>query len=487
MLEKSIYLTPEKKHNMNMNIFSEKILNPNYIDKKPEDSGILARYYPGIQLASKLAKSQYDFSTNNSIPEIELQFPTLTDEFEKYLEIGKISSQRLITYKNRHLEILNLMLNPKTQTTKTIASIMIVLKLIDYIKRTNETIMILTPTSANKGTALRDAVERAISLGLVDKTQLRILTLIPRLSLNKIRNSILFSDAELRELNPLVVYDGDDSEYVKKIGHDFYQQQTQNLLKEKNIRLWYSLNIDNYRVADSVRAFFDYEVQNRGDCIKQFENTWHAHAVSSAYGLIGYDLGCNVMRHLNVMQKYPGYFLVQHLATPDMVLHLKHNNFSQELMPAYQYNKATGLYEQHQSKFFPQTTFSVDEMLEPTFYSHSPATSNLMTELINKNGGDGIVVSLVECLNRYSQIREILSQAKISLPSDPRLVREWSLIMAMTGVLNAIDRGFIPEQHRVLVHGSGMYREADMDLSIAHKLPSINKNNALEKLSALVK
>ncbi|HEX9236707.1 MAG TPA: DUF6002 family protein, partial [Actinomycetota bacterium] len=46
---------------------------------------------------------------------------------------------------------------------------------------------------------------------------------------------------------------------------------------------------------------------------------------------------------------------------------------------------------------------------------------------------------------------------------DPGRLREWALVMCMTGVLNGIDRGLIPEGADVVVHGSGSYGDGDYE------------------------
>jgi hypothetical protein len=80
-----------------------------------------------------------------------------------------------------------------------------------------------------------------------------------------------------------------------------------------------------------------------------------------------------------------------------------------------------------------------------------------MNELIARYGGDGIVVSRRESLARYPLLREWFDQTSVRLPADPALLREWSLVMVLTGVCNAIDRGLVPAGHEIVVHGSGCY------------------------------
>jgi Family of unknown function (DUF6002) len=220
------------------------------------------------------------------------------------------------------------------------------------------------------------------------------------------------------------------------------------------VDLWYTLDIDNYKVADAVRAMFEYEFVP-----PEPGGRLHAHSVSSAYGLLGHNLGYT-SRQVAGAEAPPRYFLVQHLGTPDMVLSLRHGSASRSGVPAYTYDAGSGLYRQDTDPAFPATTYDPAEWLDPTFYTHRPPTSPEMNELIRTRGGGGVVVSLHECLNRYARIRALLEPAGITLPADPRRLREWSLVMAFTGVLNAVDRGLVTDDD-ILVHGSGSYSDDD--------------------------
>ncbi|WBO61756.1 DUF6002 family protein [Streptomyces camelliae] len=82
---------------------------------------------------------------------------------------------------------------------------------------------------------------------------------------------------------------------------------------------------------------------------------------------------------------------------------------------------------------FPATTYDPDEHLDPTLYTRRPVTSARMDPVIAAQGGGGIVVSLQECITRYGQVRALLSDAYLALSADPCRLREWSLVMAMTG------------------------------------------------------
>jgi uncharacterized protein DUF6002 len=128
--------------------------------------------------------------------------------------------------------------------------------------------------------------------------------------------------------------------------------------------------------------------------------------------------------------------------------------------PEYTVDPLTGLHRQHTEPRYPAATFDTAEVLETTFYTKNPATSPAMNEIIDRQGGGGIVVSLHECLSRYGEIKALLGAAGIRVPADPRELREWSLVMAMTGVLNAIDRGLLGTDE-IIVHGSGSYSTSD--------------------------
>ncbi|MEE3922693.1 DUF6002 family protein [Micromonospora sp. BRA006-A] len=64
-----------------------------------------------------------------------------------------------------------------------------------------------------------------------------------------------------------------------------------------------------------------------------------------------------------------------------------------------------------------------------------------------------------------------LADAGLTLPEDPARLREWSILMALTGVCNAVDRGLVPAGYEIVVHGTGSYcddfriAEADAEVS----------------------
>jgi hypothetical protein len=385
------------------------------------------------------------------------RLPDLDNAMNEFYAAATAGWQEIGTYEGHRLVLLDLTRNPGTHTTKTYASLLIVARAVEYIRSTGQPIVIFSPTSANKGTALRDAVLRAIDTGLAGPEQLRVVTLAPAGCLPKLRASRLSTDPQLRALNPLLLYPGDEAEQVKPLGRAFATQYGPELVRRTGANLWYSLDLANYLVADTARAFFEHEDDPSA------APRVHAHAVSSAFGLLGYHRGRQVLEDAGDASPAtrPASLLVQHLGTPDMVLHLRHHDFDRARVPAYTKDTGSGLYRQDADPRFPATTYDPAEVLDPTFYTHRPATSPAMDEIIEAYGGDGIVVSLHECLQLYPWVRERVDQADRPLPADPRTVREWSVVMALTGVCTAIDRGLVPAGRDIVVHGSGWYATSD--------------------------
>lgn len=391
------------------------------------------------------------------------KIPSLSNEMTEYLSAAQLGFAELGTVGGCRLTLLDLMGNPRTRTTKTFASLVIIARAIDYIRRTDERIMILTPSSANKATALRDAVARAYEAGLASPDQLRIACVVPQSSITKLWASSLSEEHALRPCNPICLYTGDDPAAVKVIAREVVQTTAEQLRAETGTNLWFTLDLKNYRPADAVRAFAEHELLPREKHISR----WHAHAVSSAFGLLGHCLGTSLLEDSGPA---PGYFLVQHLATPDMVLSLHRGDPARSGIPAYEFDRTQGIYRQDADRHFPATTFDTAENLEGTFYTRSPDTSTVINKLIRAQGGDGIVVSLHECLELYPRIRTMLADARIFLPVDPRDLREWSLVMVMTGVIKGIERGLVLTDE-VVVHGSGSYAASDytpVDKDLTH-------------------
>jgi hypothetical protein len=416
----------------------------NYHSSNPEST--IVRYYK--QLALIFLKIGIEPSQGFA-PAFEL--PELTDSLRNFFVCGNMSCASMDTYGGKNLYFLNLMLNPDTQTTKTIPSLLMIARAIAHIQKTGEKILIVTPSSGNKAIALRNAVERALEYKLVTDDQLRILTLTPEVGMYKLRESSLTNNRRLLALNPIGICTHPNPEDLKSTAQSFVMNNSEDLWEQKGLRVWYTLDINNYKVADALRALCCHDSFPE----KQFA---HAHAVSSAYGLLGFDFGHSLLKERGNVIHDPQYFLVQHLQTHAMV----QNVIGEEKFknPVYTKNDTTGLFEQSDNPYYPFHTNAVDECIDPTFYTRNPATNETMSAIIRKNGGGGIVISKHECLQRYAEIQSLLHTVGLTLPDNPEELHEWSLVMAMTGILTGIDRGLISEDD-IMIHGSGCYSNND--------------------------
>ncbi|MGW0735554.1 DUF6002 family protein [Streptomyces sp. NPDC002851] len=415
----------------------------------------LAHYYDVLKSAMNEYQQSDEFvPAEQFLPAFDL--PVLDATMEKFLQPSGIGIAELGAYGDCSLRLLNLMSNPGTRTTKTFGSMINVARAVNHIRNTGERVFLISPSSGNKATALRHAVQRAVEVGLVRDTELQIATVVPEASRHKLWSSALSDDPRLRELNPMTVMDCDVPVHVKLMVAEFMSRHSEEFFSRYGVRLWHTLELRNYMVADMVRALAEHDLMpttGRG--------RMHAHAVSSALGLLGLQFGHRELAKLGIDLPALQLMLVQHLGTPDMVLGLYHDSFDMDLVPTYRRRESDGLYVQDEDPHFPAVTFDPAEHLDATFYSRTPVTSERINSVIRQNGGAGIVVSVHECLQRYNEVRDLVAvTGGVPLPADPRRLREWSLVMAVTGVLNGIDRGLIGDRD-ILVHASGSYSEDD--------------------------
>ncbi len=374
--------------------------------------------------------------------------PPLDQRLTEFFRPSTLTWSPLATYNHCRLSVLDLRSNPATRTTKTFASLLMVARAVEFVRRTRERVMIVTPSSANKATALRDAVWRAVDLGLVSPSEIQIVCLVPEISVHKVWDSPLNHDPSLRRANPVLTLPAGSAQNVKDIVRAVAVSEAEQVSSRCGVNVWFTLALDNYKVADAIRGFMERDMLPSPEGARV-----HAHSVSSAFGLLGHDYGQRWRGGIARSQ----YFLVQHLAAPDMVLDLYTDSFDRAGLPTYTADPTTGLHVQCADLHFPFTTHAVDENLDSTFYTHAPVTAAAMKSIIRTQGGGGIVVSLHECVERYGAVRELLRPTGIDIPADPRDVREWSLVMAMVGVLNGIDRKLLQAGTEVVVHASGTY------------------------------
>jgi hypothetical protein len=188
--------------------------------------------------------------------------------------------------------------------------------------------------------------------------------------------------------------------------------------------------------------------------------------------LLGYHLGHTVLAErrypdLPAPASHPGFLLVQQLATPDMVVSLLGRG-----TPAFVRGPADGLWRQPDDPAFPAVTDDPEEVIDPTFYTKAPPTCTEINVLVGKHGGGGIVVSRRECLDRFAAVRALAANAGVDIDADPGLIREWSLVKVLTGVLLARERGLVPPGTQIVAHGSGHYTDAMVPpLAPAHTTP----------------
>jgi hypothetical protein len=381
--------------------------------------------------------------------------PELSPEVHRFLAPAIAHWQELGDYAGRRLVLLDLTGNPGTHTAKTYAALLTVARAVEFIRRTGEPVMLFAPTWANNGTALRDAVLRALHAELAGPEQLRVAVLAPLSALPKLRASRLSTDPELRALNPLLVHVGSGTEGVEPLGREVVERYADRVRHDTGAHLWFTAEPSGYLIADATRAFLEARV----DPVEAASRPRvHAYAVSSGYGLLGYQLGREVLGADGMAS-----LVVGHLGAPDLVLHLRYGSFDRGPVPRYAYDPRSGLYEQHAEPRFPARTDDPNEVLDRTFSTHAPATAAALGEVTARYGGEGIVVSLRECVERYPLLRERFAAGPRPLPTDLRTLREWSVVMAGTGVLNAIDRGLIGPEHDVVLHGAGWYGTADYE------------------------
>jgi hypothetical protein len=416
----------------------------------------LTRYYEGLAAVADLLDGDVaDLGLGDGPRDLEL--PKLDDGLIEFLSASDVSLRDLGDHAGRHLVLLDLMRNPRTRTTKTFGSLGIVLRAMAHIRRTGERVMLLTPTSGNKGTALRDAVGRAITAGLVGRDELRVVTVTPTQSRDKMRAGVLSEDPGLRQLNPVTLAEVAVPVGVKDLARAVAQRQHAEVGR-RGWQLWYTLGLDNYRVADAVRAFVEAEFLPGGGGRPRI----HAHAVSGAWGLLGYDAGLRALEErdipgLSPLSPRPGFFLVQHLATPEMILSQARGSQDLALAPEYRFDDVRGAWVQDADPLFPTITDDPHEVLDPTFYTPNPPTIPITDRIIHSRGGGGVVVSKRECLEHYDHIRSLVVPFGIDVPADPAALDEWSLVMVLTGVLIGAERGLLPPDAEVVVHGTGSY------------------------------
>lgn len=425
------------------------------VNESADAERVAQRFYPALRAFSEqLAREDKP----GGLFHPSFLLPRLDEGLAELLAPTRIRWLELPARGGAPVAVLDLASDPATRTTKSIASYLMVLRAVAHLRESGERVWLVTPSSANKATALRAAVQRALDLGLATPEQLGIISLVPSASLPKLRGSRLSEEEALASRNPVFLWPGQPAQAVKEVAEAVVRQESQALFERTRIRLWYTLDVRNYRMADLVRALFMAE---QGGFASASAVT-HVHAVSSGYGLLGYAWGHALLERQGHTLPTPRFFLVQHLATSDLVQYWRTGRFEPLPSSAFVHNEALGEWQQQSIPELPSRCWSLSESLDSTFYTARPATAPELIGHMRQHGGGGIVVSLQECYQRYGAVRAWLSSAELHLPADPRALREHALLMAMTGVLNALERGLLPASQPVLVHNSGSYESRDV-------------------------
>lgn len=91
-------------------------------------------------------------------------------------------------------------------------------------------------------------------------------------------------------------------------------------------------------------------------------------------------------------------------------------------------------------------------------------------------------------MQRYSECAQLLTSTPVKLPADPRDLKEWSLVMALTGCLNAIDRHLLIGMDGCTIHASGSYCRQDYEAMPTDGLSFVSSaEEMMEKLCGTYK
>ncbi|MDJ1133955.1 DUF6002 family protein [Streptomyces iconiensis] len=384
------------------------------------------------------------------------ELPAMDGPLREFLAASAASVVRLPDYRSAQLHLLDLRRHPASRTADTHGALLTVARAVQHIRSTGEPVTLLAPSSGNGATALRDAVLRAQLCGLAGPEQLHAVCLVPARSRDKVADSTLGEHPELRRRNPLVLWHGSEPAGVQELAWSYHQTHADRLRALTGCALWWGTHPSDQRVAGAVRALLERESLPPAPDGGRV----HAQAVATGTGLLGHQLGTTLAESGG--GPAPRYFLVQQLRTPGLVLHALSGSFSRDRVPSYTWDRARRLHRQRDDARFPYTAYTPDEEVDPSFYVRFPHTAGEMTAAVRAGGGDGIVVSRYECLARYPSVRAMLRPAGIELPDDPDALREWALVMTLTGVMNAVDRRLLESPApEVLVHGTGCYGEEE--------------------------
>ncbi|WP_431983471.1 DUF6002 family protein [Streptomyces qinglanensis] len=385
------------------------------------------------------------------------ELPSLDGPLRGYLAAAGTRVTRLPDHRGVRWQLFDHCAAPEGRTVQD-GALLLVARAAQHTRRTGRRIALLAPSSGNLANALRDALLRAHRYGLAHPDQVRVIALVPAASRHKVADSALARHPELRRRNPLVVQHGADPGSVHELAAAYCRAHVRALCTGTGTALWYVRDPVEHRAAAALRAFVERDALGAAPAAGRV----HAQAADTGSGLLGHRAGSALAAGAADAAE-PRPLLVQQPRTCGLVLHLLTGSCSREGAPRYRYDAARRLHHQPPGSpdpHFPRTAHHPEEVVEPAFFTRAPGTAPEVSALLRAQGGTGIVVSRYECLARYPSLRALLGPAGVALPADPARLADWSLVMTLTGALNAAERGLLTAPE-VVVHRTAAHSAAD--------------------------
>ncbi|MFE9337637.1 DUF6002 family protein [Streptomyces sp. NPDC007063] len=391
------------------------------------------------------------------VPYAEL--PALDGPLRGYLAAAGTRVTRLPDHRGVRWQLFDHCTASEGRTAQPDAALLLIARAVQHTRRTGRRIALLAPSSGNLASALREALLRAHRYGLAQPDQVRVIALVPAAARHRVADSPLARHPELRRRNPLVVHHGAEPGSVHELAAAYCRAHARALHTGTGTALWYIRDPVEHRAAAALRAFVERDALGAAPAAGRV----HAQTADTGSAALGHRAGSVLAADGAADTAGPRPLLVQQPRTCGLVLRLLTGSCSLEGAPRYRYDAARRLYHQAvgtPDPHFPRTAHHPEEVVEPAFFTRAPGTAPEVSALLRAHGGTGIVVSRYECLARYPSLRALLAPAGVALPADPARLADWSLVMALTGALNAAERG-LPAAPEVVVHRTAAHSAAD--------------------------
>ncbi|WP_432069770.1 DUF6002 family protein [Streptomyces sp. AA1529] len=387
------------------------------------------------------------------------ELPALDGPLRGYLAAAGTRVTRLPDHRGVRWQLFDHCAAAGSRTAQPDTALLLVARAVQHTRRTGRRIALLAPSSGNLASTLRDALLRAHRYGLAHPDQVRVIALVPAAARHKVADSPLARHPELRRRNPLVVHHGAEPGAVHELAAAYCRAHARALRTGTGTALWYVRDPVEHRAAAALRAFVERDALGAAPAAGRV----HAQTADTGSAALGHRAGSALAADGAADAAGPRPLLVQQPRTCGLVLHLLTGSCSREGAPRYRYDAARRLHHQAAGSpdpHFPRTAHHPEEVVEPAFFTRAPGTAPEVSALLRAHGGTGIVVSRYECLARYPSLRALLAPAGVALPADPARLADWSLVMALTGALNAAERG-LPAGPEVVVHRTAAHGAAD--------------------------